>query len=246
LEQFGLIGSSLSHSFSKQYFDEKFRTENIKDCAYNLFELDQIESLSKVFDITDLVGINVTIPYKESIIPFLTKIDPLAKEIGAVNTVLINGDDRIGYNTDIVGFKKSISPFLAKEHTRALILGTGGASKAIAIALKQYDIKYFYCSNSKPTEGLIINYSDLDEQIVNSFPLIINCTPIGTFPNINEMPPIPINGMTQEHLIFDLVYNPLQSKLLKEAKNRGALICNGLNMLKIQAEESWKIWKRQI
>lgn len=242
MKQFGLIGKSLSHSFSPSYFVEKFAKENIKDSIYNIFEIEKIENVHSVFDLSDLKGLNVTIPYKEEIIPYLTKLDSEAKEIGAVNTIAFKGDERIGYNTDIIGFKKSIRPFLAKEHNRALIFGTGGASKAIATALKHYDIKFFYCSSSKPTSGNLINYDELDSNIIASFPLLINCTPLGTYPIIDQIPPIPVEGINTDHLVFDLVYNPKETKLLQEAKKRGALICNGLNMLKIQAEESWKIW----
>ena len=242
MKQFGLIGKSLSHSFSKKYFSDKFQKESISDCSYELYELKVIDEIHKLFELPNLRGLNVTVPYKEAILPYLTKIDEEAALIGAVNTILIQGKERIGYNTDIIGFKKSIRPFLAKEHSRALILGTGGAAKAIAIALKQLDIRYFYCSRSQATQGEIINYNDLDEQVIASFPLIINCTPLGTHPIIEEIPPVPLKGISEKHLVFDLVYNPLQSKLLFEAKSRGALICNGLNMLKMQAEASWKIW----
>lgn len=245
MKQFGLIGKSLVHSFSKKYFDKKYEEENIQDSTYSLFELSKIMEIEQVFNKPNLIGLNVTNPYKESVISYLTKIDPIAEEIGAVNTIFIKGYERIGFNTDIIGFKKSIRPFLAKEHTRALILGTGGASKSIAVALKQYDINFFYVSRSKPTQQNIINYSDLDEQIISTFPLIINCTPIGTFPKVNELPPIPIDGIGMNHLIFDLVYNPAETALLLAAKKRGALVVNGLNMLRIQAEESWKLWNKK-
>ncbi len=241
MKNFGLIGKSLVHSFSKNYFEEKFKRENIRDSKYDLFELGDISEVIDLIEKSNLSGLNVTIPFKESIIPFLAEIDATAKEIGAVNTLKIENNSIKGYNTDIIGFKKSIRPFLAKEHNRALILGTGGASKAIAVALKQYDIPFFFCSTSKQGNN-IISYSDLNEENIQQFPLIINCTPLGTFPNVEEHPPIPVEGIGKNHLVFDLIYNPVESKLLSIAKQNGALNSNGLNMLKIQAEESWKIW----
>lgn len=242
MREFGLIGKSLEHSFSAQYFKAKFEKENISDAQYSLYPLASIEEVKELLQNNNLKGLNVTIPYKEAILPFLDEIDPIAQEINAVNTIRINKGYCKGYNTDHIGFQKSIRPFLAKEHNRALILGTGGASKAISYVLRQFDISYFYCSSSQKTAGQVINYSDVDTELVQRFPLIVNCSPLGTFPKVDEIPPIPIEGIGSGHLVYDLIYNPEDSLLLKSSKAQGALICNGLNMLKIQAEESWTIW----
>ena len=192
------------------------------------------------------MGLNVTIPFKEEVLPLLDEIDVTARKVGAVNTIKIIREPElrlIGYNTDVIGFKKSIRPFLAIQHQNALILGNGGASLAVKHVLKEFQIPYFTCSRSPNLNSAFIQYEDLDSAAINHFKLIINCTPIGMSPNIDEAPPIPIDSISSEHLVFDLIYNPEQTKLLQIAKNKGAEISNGLNMLKMQADASWEIWK---
>lgn len=243
---FGLIGKPLSHSFSKNYFSKKFIEESIKDANYELFPLESINELSSLLEKQkDLIGFNVTIPYKESVIPFLDELDVSAQEIGAVNTVFIKREnDRAvlkGYNTDAIGFRDSIKPFLASHHDRALIFGSGGSSKAVAHVLQQLQIPFHFVSRN-PSLSKEIAYTDIDEQGIHSTPLLINCTPLGMSPNVLEMIPIPITGISSSHLVYDLIYNPEETLLLKEAKERGAIAVNGYSMLKLQAEASWKIW----
>ena len=240
---FGLIGKQLSYSFSANYFSEKFHKEQLKDYGYRDFEIKSIADFQKVLsDNSNLHGLNVTIPYKESIIPYLDEIDPIAREIGAVNTIkyLKNGKLK-GYNTDVFGFRNSIKPFLDPNHSRALIFGTGGASKAIAYVLKALGIPFYFVSRN-PSSEKEISYDDLDESSIASFRFLINCTPLGTHPNVDEMIPIETHAIGKKHLVYDLVYNPKETKLLKIAKSQGAIAVNGLSMLKIQAEESWRIW----
>jgi len=243
MKLFGLIGKQLSYSFSANYFNEKFHKENLKNSIYRDFELNSITDFQKVIrDNSTLHGLNVTIPYKEVIIPYLDEIDPIAKEIGAVNTIkfLKNGMLK-GYNTDVIGFRNSIKPFLDPNHSRALIFGTGGASKAIAYVLKSLGIPYYLVSRD-PSSAKEISYHDLDESSIASFRFLINCTPLGTYPNVAEIIPIETHAIGKKHLVYDLVYNPKESRLLRIAQSQGAIAVNGLSMLKIQAEESWKIW----
>jgi shikimate dehydrogenase len=243
MKTYGLIGKSLSHSFSKEYFSQKFKKESISNCTYVNVELEMISDFrAKRIKYPNYKGLNVTIPYKESIIPFLDEIDPIAEKIGAVNTIqfLENGNLK-GYNTDVVGFRNSIKPFLDLNHTRALIFGTGGASKAIAFVLKDLGIPFYYVSRS-PKSKKEIRYEDLDKSSIASFQFLINCTPIGTFPDVEKMIPIDVDGIGNKHLVYDLVYNPAETLLLKSAKEKGAIVVNGLSMLRIQAEESWRIW----
>jgi shikimate dehydrogenase len=246
MRKFGLIGSSLSHSFSKDYFSRKFDKEGIEATAYELYELPSINALSSLIKSeVALCGLNVTIPFKESVIPFLNETDHTAGVVKAVNTIKIDrSGEQVtlkGYNTDIIGFRDSLKPFLAKEHNRALILGTGGAAKAVSFVLKQLDIPHFFVSR-KASATAHVNYSDLDEKILRSFPLLINTTPLGMHPNTESMPPIPLEGISDNHLVYDLVYNPKETLLLKEAAKRGAICVNGLSMLQLQAEAAWKIW----
>lgn len=242
---FGLIGKELSYSFSEDYFLQKFQRENIQDCQYRNFEINRVEHfLQLAQDYPNLCGLNVTIPYKESILAHLEELDSVAAEIAAVNTIQINSQGKLkGYNTDVVGFRNSIKPFLDPNHSRALIFGTGGASKAIAYVLKSLGIPFYFVSRN-PTSEKEINYSDLDKSSIASFRFLINCTPLGTFPNVNDIIPIDTSAIGSKHLVYDLVYNPKESQLLKIAKAQGAIAVNGLSMLKIQAEESWRIWNQ--
>ena len=238
--KFGLLGKDIDYSFSRTYFSEKFSLESI-DAEYQNFDIPSISNFTEILQQhPDVSGMNVTIPYKESVMPFLTELDSEAKEIGAVNTIKFEQGKLIGFNTDHYGFKKTLEPLLKKRHRRALILGTGGASKAVAYTLKQLGIKYHYVSRNPDFEEL--NYSDLDEDIISSYKLIINCTPLGTYPNIDRAPDIPYEAISEKHFLFDLIYNPTETTFLKHGKAQGAKICNGLKMLEHQAEKSWSIW----
>tara|TARA_B110000046_G_scaffold57595_2_gene64409 strand:+ start:88082 stop:88816 length:735 start_codon:yes stop_codon:yes gene_type:complete len=242
MKNYGLLGKQLSHSFSEKYFNEKFLREEIKEITYYNFEIDSIAGFKPLIEANKLSGLNITIPYKEKILPYLDSIDPVAKEVGAVNTIHFGDNDKLtGYNTDILGFQNSIKPFLNPNHSRALIFGTGGASKAIAYVLKSIGIPYYHVSRT-PSSEKEISYNDLDETSIESFRFLINCTPLGTYPNTDEIIPIETKGIGKRHLVYDLVYNPKESRLLNIAKSQGAIAVNGLSMLKIQAEESWKIW----
>jgi len=239
--KYGLVGKNISYSFSRGYFADKFKTLGLKGYSYENFDLEQIESLKELINSnTDLRGLNVTIPYKEEVLPYLDKLNKKAKKIGAVNTIKFTKKGLKGYNTDIYGFKKSIKPFLKKRHKHALIFGTGGASKAIAFVFEELNIEYKYVSRN-PSENQL-SYASLNESIIKENLILVNCTPIGTFPNTNEKPDIPYHYISKKHLLFDLIYNPEKTTFLKLGEERGAAICNGLRMLELQAEKSWKIW----
>lgn len=242
IEKYGLIGKNIDYSFSKQYFTKKFEAENLPNFTYENFDISDISELqSIVAETLYLKGLNVTIPYKESVFPFLDKINKKALAIGAVNTIKITKNYKLkGYNTDYYGFKKSIKPYLKAHHKKALILGTGGASKAIAYALNKLNIEYKYVSR-KPTSQQL-SYDDLDATLFSEFHLIINSTPLGTFPNIEEFPPLPYSLFTNRHLAFDVIYNPAETAFLNKARSFGAETLNGSQMLVFQAEKSWKIW----
>ena len=213
---------------------------------YVNFDIENIEDFLEIVSKykKSLKGCNVTIPYKESIFNYLHEIDRTASEIGAVNTIKFSSDGKlVGYNTDVVGFEKSLIPLLKTHHTKALILGTGGASKAVAYVLKKIDIDYFKVSRN-PKDNLAIAYADISNQLLNEYSLIINCSPLGTYPNINEKPMIPYQFLTSKHLLYDLIYNPVETAFLIEGKKRGTQLKNGLEMLELQAEESWRIWNK--
>lgn len=241
--KFGLIGKNISYSFSPKYFTEKFNKLGLIDFKYFNFDIPEIEEFPFLLyhKEHEFVGFNVTIPYKESIMKFLNEIDDDAKQIGAVNTIKLTEENKlVGYNTDYYGFQKSIEPLLKSHHKKALILGTGGASKAIAYAFKKLGIEYRFVSR-KVAENTYL-YSLLNEEIINDYTIIINCSPIGTSPNIEESPNIPYQFLNEKHLLFDLIYNPAETKFLQEGKKRGAVVKNGLQMLELQAEKSWEIW----
>jgi shikimate dehydrogenase len=242
MKQFGLIGYPLSHSFSKGYFAAKFAKENIVDCKYDIFPLEKIGDFVGLCNThKNLVGLNVTIPYKEKIIPFLDELDETAANIGAVNTIKFNNGKKIGYNSDCYGFEMSLKPLLKSHHTQALILGTGGASKAVEYVLKKLGIDYQYVSRTKNDNA--ISYDELlTTHDLRLTTLIINCSPIGMYPNIHDAPAIPYQFITDKHLLYDLIYNPEETQFLKEGKERGAQTKNGLEMLHLQAERSWQIW----
>ncbi|MCH4551164.1 MULTISPECIES: shikimate dehydrogenase family protein [Aestuariibaculum] len=243
MNKLGLLGRNISYSFSRSYFKKKFEDAEITNTTYENFDIPSIDDLQNIIKNTpDLKGMNVTIPYKEEVIPFLDKLNKKAKAIGAVNTIKVTKKGKlIGYNTDCYGFKKSLKPHLKKRHKKALILGTGGASKAIAYTLKKLGIKYHYVSRTA-SEHVKFTYDQLTESIVADHQLIINCTPLGTFPNIENHPDIPYSGITDKHILFDLIYNPEETTFLKLGKERQATTVNGLDMLVFQAEKAWSIW----
>lgn len=240
-DSYGLVGKSLSHSFSKAFFEKKFQSEAL-NAQYDNFEfLDANSIRSELTKVENLKGFNVTIPYKTAIISQLDGLDEIAQQIGAVNTVKITENKWIGYNTDAFGFHQMIKPFLRNVHERALILGTGGASKAVAYVLNQLGIDVCYLTRN-PSAKNQFSYNAANEQMMNAFKLIVNTTPIGMYPQINEMPAIPTKHLGKEHLVIDLIYNPEQTKLLEAAANQGADVLNGFAMLKHQALKAWEIW----
>ena len=238
---YGLIGKDIGYSFSGQYFAEKFIDEKIQDSVYETYDLKEISAIEKLFQNPNLKGLNVTIPYKEQIIPFLDELSPEAKEIGAVNCVKIEKGKKTGFNTDVFGFEKSLKPLLENHHKSALVLGSGGASKAVNFVLKKLQISFQIVSRKG-----ILTYQDLDEEEIKNHNLIINCTPLGTTPNIGQAPEIPYEFLTQNHFLYDLVYNPPKSKFLQLGENQKSKIKNGYEMLVLQAEKSWEIWNRAL
>jgi len=241
MKVFGLIGQSLSHSFSEKYFAQKFKSEDILGCEYKNFEIPRINDFPILLKKNpNIKGLNVTIPYKELILPFLDEISPEAKMIGAVNTIQLAEGKTIGYNTDFLGFEQSLQTFLKGNIKRALILGTGGAAKAIAFGLKRLGISYQFVSRRK-LEGSI-TYDQVISELILPNLLIINCTPLGSFPKIDDIPPIPKTFLNSSHFIYDLVYNPEETALMKLGKSKGCNVKNGSEMLQIQADASWEIW----
>lgn len=240
---FGLIGKSLKHSFSRSYFERKFREEGLADHHYSNFELPEIEALEQLIaDTSDLKGLNVTIPYKELVLPLLDSLDEEARKIGAVNCIKITNGKTTGYNTDAYGFAQSIKPFLDVNHQRALILGTGGASKAVSYALKKVGVEVYFASSSEKKTPNTFLYPEINDLVMQSFKLIVNTTPLGMMPYEREAPSLPYHLFTPGHLAYDLIYNPAETLFLKQAKQQGAVIMNGLSMLQLQAEKSWEIW----
>lgn len=245
---FGLLGKSLSHSFSKSYFDAKFLAEKRTYYSYSNFDMQNLDSLLALIAEQNISGLNVTKPYKELVIPYLNELDTVAKEIGAVNCINISQKDNKpylkGYNTDYYGFAQSIKPFMEPSHQKALILGTGGASKAAYYALKNVGIDvYFVTTGDKKAENYFY-YNELNEYVLSAFKLIVNCTPLGLFPVVEKCPDIPYQYLTSEHLMYDLIYNPEETLFLKKGKVQGAVTINGLNMLKLQADKAWEIWTK--
>lgn len=240
---FGLVGRNISYSFSAGYFKEKFTQLNLEH-TYRNFDIDDIEDLRDIIANTKgLKGLNVTIPYKEEVIALLGGLSKKAKKIGAVNTITISKKGKTkGYNTDWFGFKKALKPLLKKRHKKALILGTGGASKAVAFALRELKIEYDFVS--RDGSEYILSYNDLTIDVYDEYQIIINTTPLGTFPNVNECPPLNYRLFTKDHIAFDLVYNPEETLFLKKAKENGAKIKNGYDMLVYQAEKAWAIWNK--
>jgi shikimate dehydrogenase len=259
IKKFGLIGYPLTHSFSKKYFEDKFAKEKIVDNTYELYPLEHIADFRKLLhDVDNLCGVNVTIPHKITVMKYLDWINPEAKEIGAVNCIRISSESPVnaafngevgvnghdfrleGYNTDVYGFEMSLKPLLKSYHRNALILGNGGAAKAIMYVLDQLDIKYTIVAR-KPAPGVLL-FSDLTSEHITGNKLIINTTPIGTSPLVDECPPIPYEFITDEHILYDVVYNPEQTLFLTKGFELGATIKNGYEMLVLQAEKGWEIW----
>ena len=242
MRKFGLIGLPLTHSFSKQFFTEKFEKEQITDCQYENYPLEKIEDLPALLAANrDIVGLNVTIPYKREVMPFLTDVAPAVKKTGACNCIRIDGKKRVGYNTDVIGFHLSLMPHLRVQHQRALILGTGGASAAVEFVLEQIAMPYILVSRNPGTNS--IGYDQLNEDLMESHTLIVNTTPLGTFPAVETYPPIPYEYVTDQHFLYDMVYNPAETIFLQRGREKGATVLNGMDMLIGQANASWDIWK---
>lgn len=240
---FGLIGKNIDYSFSQNYFSRKFAEESINDAVYVNFDIEEISRVLAVFAQKNS-GYNVTIPYKKQIIPYLHQLSPEAEAIGAVNVVQVLAGSKLkGHNTDWSGFYHSLQPLLKSHHQKALVLGTGGASEAVCYALKKLKINITKVSRHRSAKTL--SYEDLDEKIMTEHTIIINCTPLGTFPDIENYPDIPYTYLNENHLLYDLIYNPEETRFLQRGKEQGAVIKNGYEMLEIQAEESWKIWNEK-
>jgi shikimate dehydrogenase len=241
---FGLIGRNINYSFSVAYFSDKFQKENITDALYKNFDIPDVTYFLQILKKhKDLKGLNVTIPYKQEIIPYLDKLSRKAEEVGAVNTIKITKKGLLkGYNTDVYGFKKSLKPLLKPHHKKALVLGTGGASKAVIYVLDKLGLDYKIVSRN-PEENQI-SYANITQEVMQEYMVVINCTPLGTFPNIEQCPEFNYEYFTAKHLAFDLIYNPAETTFLKKAKQQGASIQNGYQMLVFQAEKAWKIWNK--
>jgi len=239
--KFGLIGRNISYSFSRGYFAQKFKVLGLSHYTYENFDIPKIEEFDDIIkSVKNLKGINVTIPFKEEVIPYLNELTDSAKKIGAVNTIKISQNGLVGYNTDAYGFQKSIESYIHPKHKKALILGTGGASKAIAYVLDNLNIGYTFVSRTGKNNGY--TYEELTEEIMKDHLVIINCSPLGTFPNVEAKPKIPYQYLGKDHLLFDLIYNPEKTAFLKEGEEKGATILNGSKMLELQAEKAWEIW----
>ncbi len=261
MRQFGLIGYPLSHSFSQKFFAEKFLQENIVNAKYDNFPISSMESFAALWkENPNLEGLNVTIPYKKEVIPFLQHSSPVVQSIHACNCIRKFNNELYGYNTDVIGFEKSLLPFLQPHHTHALILGTGGAAAAVQWVLEKLKIKFQLVSRNTNSvkENLPLNtksknelkpslhYEGLTTSIIETHTLIINTSPVGMFPNVHEAPPIAYEGLTAQHHLYDLVYNPKETLFMKNGLAKGATVQNGLAMLHIQAEESWAIWNAKM
>jgi len=241
MKQFGLIGKHLSHSFSPSFFADLFQKQGI-DADYAPYELQEISDFPQLMKDPIFGGLNVTIPYKTAIIPYLDELDPIAAEIKAVNVIAFENGKTKGYNTDVFGFQQSIKPFLTYHHERALIFGTGGASKAVAYVFKSLGIDVIFVSQSKSNESNHFTYEDVNEHMINACKVIVNCTPLGMYPNVDVAPEMPYEALSEEHLLIDLIYNPEETLFMKQGRANGATAMNGLSMLQHQALKSWEIW----
>ncbi|HWB25470.1 MAG TPA: shikimate dehydrogenase [Chitinophagaceae bacterium] len=243
MREYGLIGFPLSHSFSQKYFTEKFVKEGILDAVFHAFSIPQISDLDEVLQQHPaLKGFAITIPYKRAVISYLTETSNAVKKTGACNCVKIEGGILTGFNTDVIGFENSFITQLQPHHTKALILGTGGAASAVEFVLDKLGLPYLFVSRTANPEKNILGYDEVTADVIKDYPVIINCTPLGTYPKTDAAPPIPYEAVSSSHYLFDLVYNPPVTKFLQYGKDAGAATQNGYNMLVIQAEENWKIW----
>lgn len=241
MRQFGLIGFPLSHSFSKGFFSEKFSLENIEDAQYENYPIDSIDLFTSLWENNStLNGLNVTIPYKKAVIPFLQYPSTVVESIQACNCIRLYDGALYGYNTDVIGFEQSLLPYLKSQHQKALILGTGGAAAAVEWVLTKLGISYQFVSRTESKGGL--TYESLDASIISTHTLLINTSPVGMYPNVDEAPVLPYDALTDQHHLYDLVYNPTQTKFLALGASQGATTQNGLEMLHIQANASWEIW----
>lgn len=248
MKRYGLIGYPLGHSFSRNFFNEKFASENIQ-AEYVNFEIPSIKQFPEVIRANpNLAGLNVTIPYKEAVIPYLNRLDTDAAAIGAVNVIRINRispkeTELVGYNSDVIGFSRSIEPLLEPHHKKALILGTGGASKAVNFGLKKLGLETLFVSRSRHNEHTL-TYQELTPELMDEYKVIVNTTPVGMYPNADEYPDIPYECLTHKHLLYDLLYNPDTTLFMKKGSEQGAVVKNGIEMLLLQAFEAWEIWNR--
>ena len=247
MKKYGLLGYPLGHSFSRNYFNQKFEAERI-DAEYLNFEIPEIKEIKNVIkENPELNGLNVTIPYKEQVIPYLDDLDEDARLIGAVNVIKFSkglfGKAKLkGYNSDIIGFKQSIEPLLKEHHRKALILGTGGASKAVFQGLKQLGVASTFVS--RKAKEYCITYEEITPKVMEQYTVIVNTTPLGMYPNVNACPDIPYDLLTSDHLLYDLLYNPDETLFMRKGKEKGAVVKNGLEMLLLQAFAAWEIWQK--
>ena len=247
MKKYGLLGYPLGHSFSRNYFNQKFEAERI-DAEYLNFEIPEIKEIKNVIkENPELNGLNVTIPYKEQVIPYLDDLDEDARLIGAVNVIKFSkglfGKVKLkGYNSDIIGFKQSIAPLLKEHHRKALILGTGGASKAVFQGLKQLGVASTFVS--RKAKEYCITYEEITPKVMEQYTVIVNTTPLGMYPNVNACPDIPYDLLTSDHLLYDLLYNPDETLFMRKGKEKGAVVKNGLEMLLLQAFAAWEIWQK--
>ena len=243
IKRYGLIGRNIAYSFSRGYFKQKFETENLEKCTYENFDLNEIQELDKILTKKNIYGLNVTTPFKREVVPFLDRLSPTAEKMNAVNTIKFHKDGTIsGHNTDVYGFQKSLLEIISTPPKKALILGTGGASSAVAFVMKKLNIEFTYISRSAGANA--IEYNKVDEKVMDEHHLIINASPLGTFPDINLAPQLPYSFLTNDHVLFDLIYNPPETRFLQEGKKRGCKTLNGQKMLEYQAEKSWQIWNQ--
>lgn len=245
MRTFGIIGYPLSHSFSQKYFTEKFTEEGIDDAVFKNFSIENIEALSKILqEENTLQGLAVTIPHKKTVLPFLHRATDAVKQMGACNCIRIKDGKLYGHNTDVLGFEESFKPLLQPHHTKALILGGGGAAAAVQFVLQKLNIAYKFVSRYAQKENGVLGYADINEDLMQQYAVIINCTPLGTYPKTDEAPNLPYQFLTPKHYLFDLVYNPPLTKFLALGQQQGATIKNGYDMLTIQAEHNWDIWNK--
>ncbi len=246
MRKFGIIGFPLSHSFSPEYFSKKFEREQISDSSYKAYPIDSIDRFTDLLaNNPALKGLNVTIPYKKSVIPFLNSARDVVMKTGACNCIKIQNGSLEGFNTDVTGFEKSLLPKLTHKHTKALILGTGGSASAVEFVLEKLGIDFLFVSRNNSTEKKSLTYNQLTKEIIEENRLIINTTPLGMYPQVDNCPDIPYQFLTSEHYLFDLIYNPAETLFLRKGAEKGAVTKNGADMLVIQAEESWKIWNEE-